>query len=280
MMQDNLPTLTSDLSDLAGLDDRGIDLALAALRIATIEYKQLDARRWLAELDDLAARARDLAPADDEESLLEGVDDALFREAGFHGNDAAYYDPRNSFLNDVLARRTGIPITLSVVYIEVARRAGVRVEGIGFPGHFLVGYYGGTEPVVIDPFRSGARLTHADLEALLGQVTGNDGPLPPSMLRPVSRRQLLLRMLNNLKLIYTERNDFGRAVAVTGHIMQLEPGELIERRDRGLLLLQLGDARAALRDLETYAAADPEGPEIAAVRDAIATARRLLAQLN
>jgi regulator of sirC expression with transglutaminase-like and TPR domain len=279
-MHTNPPTLSPDLSDLAGLDDRRIDLAVAALRIATIEYRQLDAGRWLRELDELGERASALATSDDDEGRLEGVDEALFREAGFRGNEDAYYDPRNSFLNDVLARRTGIPISLSVVYIEVARRAGVRVEGIGFPGHFLVGYFGAGEPVVIDPFRGGARMRRPELEALLGQVTGSRRELSPEVLRPLAARQLLVRMLNNLKLIYTQHNDFARAVAVTSHILQLEPGELIERRDRGLLLLQLGDARAALPDLEAYAAADPAGEEIAAVREAIATARRLLAQMN
>lgn len=279
-MQELPLTLSPDLSDLAGVDDRRIDLALGALRIATIEFRHLDAARWIRELDELGSRARALAPSTDPEGLLEGVDEALFVEAGFHGNEDEYYDPRNSFLNEVLARRTGIPISLSVVYIEVARRAGVAVEGIGFPGHFLVGFYGGSEPAVIDPFRQGARLSRADLETLLGEVAGSSRKLSPALLRPISRRQLLVRMLNNLKLIYTQRADFGRAVAVTGHILELAPGELIERRDRGLLLLQLGDARGALRDLEAFVARAPEGPELEPIRDAMSVARRLLAQLN
>jgi regulator of sirC expression with transglutaminase-like and TPR domain len=269
-----------DLSDVGALRDDEIDLARTALRIAMIEYPGLDPVLWVTRLDALADRARRHAEAEESEALLDALDAVLFVEEGFHGNVASYYDPRNSFLNDVLERRTGIPITLSVVYIEVARRLGVRVDGVGFPGHFLVAHVAEAGLELIDPFNRGARVDAAGCRRLLEAATGAPGPLRPEMLRVVSRRQILVRMLRNLKAIYGQGGDIARAVAVLDRILQIAPGETDELRDRGLLRHQLGDANGALRDLDAYVRIAPAGEDLDTVHRTIAAARRSMARWN
>jgi regulator of sirC expression with transglutaminase-like and TPR domain len=270
----------ADLSDLAYADDESIDLAVAALRIALIEYKRLDFSRWLAELDQLAVRARDLAPGTSDWALLYGLDAALFVEAGFHGNVNAYYDPRNSFLNDVLERRQGIPITLSVVYVEVARRLGLPVAGVSFPGHFLVAYFGDSRVEFIDAFNRGARLDERACRDLLARSAGPDVAFSPEFVKPASRRQTLVRILNNLKAIYARKDDLVRAVAVMDRLLQIAPDAVGEYRDRGLALFQLGDAKRALHDLEAYVERSGRPEKGGDLELAIAAARRSVAQLN
>lgn len=270
-----------DLSDLAPLAENEIPLAHSALRIALTEYPALDPARWLGEIDRLADRARELAGGTDDRALADGLDSALFVEAGFHGNSALYYDPRNSFLNDVLERRTGIPITLSIVYIETGRKLGLDLFGIGFPGHFLVGHRlrdGGLQ--VIDAFNRGTRLAPEDCMKLVEGHTDESDQLDARLLEPVSHRQILLRMLTNLKLIYVNNRDFARAVRVMDRTLEVVPDLLPELRDRGLVLLQSGEPGKALRDLTRYVDLAPEADDVSTIRKAIATAQRAIAQLN
>ena len=210
-----------DLSDLAVLGDNEIPLALSALRIALAEYPALDSARWIRELDRLADRARDRAAGDAPRELLAALDATLFDEHGLHGNATDYFDPRNSFLNDVLETRVGIPISLAVIYIETGRRLGLRLHGIGFPGHFLVGHFDGHAIEFIDCFNRGARLSRDDCFDLLVAKGGNADLFDESCLEPVTHRQILLRMLANLKLIYLKRADFGRAIVAIDRILQL-----------------------------------------------------------
>ncbi|HQR38218.1 MAG TPA: transglutaminase-like domain-containing protein [Blastocatellia bacterium] len=279
-MTDTRERFDSDLSDLAGLSDNDIPLASSALRLALPEYPELDHQRWLSELDRLAARAREIASGRSPSELLDALDATLFDEHGLHGNATDYFDPRNSFLNDVLETRSGIPISLAVIYIETGRRLGLQLEGIGFPGHFLVGHFANHDVEFIDCFNRGARLGRSDCVDLLVANGGSADLFDESCLEPVTHRQILLRMLANLKLIYLKRSDYARAVGAIDRILQLAPDMLSEVRDRGLVLLQSGNAGTALHDLEQYLDRSPAGTDLETVRKAMAAARNSLARLN
>ena len=177
--------------------------------------------------------------------------DTSFDEQGFAGNQSEYYDPRNSLLNHVLDRRTGIPITLSVVYIEVGRRAGLRVEGVGLPGHFIVRVGDDDGAALVDPFH-GTTIDEDDCQQRLDIVYGGQVPLTDEHLRATSTHEILVRLLRNLKAIYTQSQLYARALAVVERILLLAPHALDERRDRGLLLAQLGRFSPAIADLQTY----------------------------
>ena len=240
----------------------GPDLATAALMVARLEYPRLDASRYLDQLDQMGAAARTrvgaVSAGEDPVRHIHALNAYLFEEQGFAGNQRHYEDPRNSFLNEVLDRRTGIPITLALVYMEVARRAGIVLEGVNFPGHFLLrlrqwtpGRAPGTE-LIVDPFNGGAILSMLDCRRLLrkqGQHLATVEPLP---LVGASKLQILIRMLVNLKRIYVMMRSFPQGLEVTELLLALNPSAMAELRDRGFLAYHLKDFSAALRDLEAY----------------------------
>ena len=237
------------------------DLATAALLIAKLEYPHLEASPYLDQLDRLGQAALDrLGPVTATTNRLDrmrALNAFLFGEEGFAGNEQRYDDPRNSCLNKVLERRTGIPITLALVCMEVARRADVSIEGVNFPGHFLLRLRRepgpGIEPdVIVDPFRGGAILSERDCERLLREHAGQDATFEPRLLVGASKPQILIRMLVNLKRIYVRMRSFPQGRAVTELLLSLNPSATTELRDRGLLAYHLNDFPAALRDLETY----------------------------
>jgi regulator of sirC expression with transglutaminase-like and TPR domain len=246
------------------------DLAIGALMIARVEYPRLDARRYLDELDVLGREAAERVAAASElpgdvpphvnpvtYARVTALNDYLFREQRFVGNDLRYEDPRNSFLNEVLERRTGIPITLALVYMEVARRAGVSVEGINFPGHFLVrcpARPGEPYPrdLIIDAYHSGALLSEDACRALLRRHVGDDAIWDARALGQATKPQILARMLVNLKRVYVQMCSFPQARDVTELLLAVDPSATNELRDRGLLAYHLNDFSAALRDLQTY----------------------------
>ena len=207
-------------------DDADIRLDEAALLIGAWEHEAFDVAPHLRALDALARRA---APAIENAATPDAAGRALaatlFKELAFRGNTAAYYDPRNSFLADVLDRRLGIPISLSVLYMEVARRLGLAVGGVGFPGHFLVRVDGGAAPLILDPFANGAALSRADLEALLERASGPDARLADVSLAPSPKRAILVRMLNNLAGIYGRDGDTDRSLEVLERVAALDPGD-------------------------------------------------------
>jgi regulator of sirC expression with transglutaminase-like and TPR domain len=250
-----------------------VPLAEAALALAEEEYPRLDTARYLAQLDALAAAALSRAGARDAASMLRALRATLFGEDGFRGNDEAYYDPRNSFLNEVLERRLGIPISLSIVYIEVAARAGFPVRGVSFPGHFLVKHVspGGRE-VFVDPYRGGELLSAEDCAARHRART-HGRELDPRALEAAPAPQILARMLHNLKRIYVDRRDDPRALWVVDRLLLLRPGDPIERRDRGLVEARLGGATAAAADLEAYLEAVPGADDADEVRGMVAQLR-------
>ena len=191
--------------------------------------------RYLARLDELGAEARARVAAAGGGSHVESLNRYVFEELGFAGDHANYYSPRNSLLNHVLERRMGIPITLSVVYMEVGRRAGLRIEGVGMPGHFIVRAWGGDgRPVLVDPFQ-GKVIDEDDCQERLDTIYGGQVPLGEEHLRGVGPRDILVRVLGNLKAIYVQAQLYRRALAAVERILLLAPRDFDERRDRGML---------------------------------------------
>jgi regulator of sirC expression with transglutaminase-like and TPR domain len=208
-----------------------LDLAEAALLVSEAEYPGLDVAGYIAHLDDLGHRARASVTrgGGSDEARLERAVRFVYEIEGFRGNAEDYYDPRNSFLSDVLDRRTGIPITLAVVLTEVCRRAGVEARGVSFPGHFLVRSDTPRGMVLIDPF-SGSSLGRDELRALFARATGESGEPPPHLLDPATKAQILVRMLNNLRGIYESRGDTARLVGVLERIQVLAPGAALREQ--------------------------------------------------
>jgi regulator of sirC expression with transglutaminase-like and TPR domain len=254
-------------AELARLPDAKIDLALAALWIAAEEYPALDPGSYVARLDALAAAAAPrLRAAGSDAERAERLLRFLHDEQGFRGNQERYDDPRNSFLNEVLDRRTGIPITLALVLVEVARRAGLALEGVSFPGHFLV-KLDGERPLVLDPF-FGRVLNLEECRARLRAALGPDAVLDPErQLRAALPREILVRMLTNLKHLYLRGRDFGRALACCERILLLVPDAPLELRDRGLVYERLECFAAAAADLERFLQEAPDDESAPAVRD-------------
>jgi regulator of sirC expression with transglutaminase-like and TPR domain len=240
----------------------GPQIAPAALLLARLEYPQLDPQPYLRQLVDFgtqaAVRLEGLPGALERIAALNGF---LFGALGFVGNRDQYIDPRNSFLNDVLDRRLGIPITLSIVYLEVGRHAGLPLHGVGFPGHFLVRCEHEEGPIVIDPFNGGALLTESDCLNLLRAHAGEDAPWHPSLLAATTRLPIVLRMLTNLKRAYVALRSFPHARRVADLLVALDPQAITELRDRGLLSYHLEDFSPALRDLERYLQLMPRAGE-------------------
>jgi len=235
----------------------GDDLAPAALAIARVEYPSLDAKPYLAQLDrmgvEATARIRDAGG-----EPIRAFNEYLYDEQGFVGNRERYDDPRNSFINEVLDRRTGIPISLAVVYLEVAHRAGLSVDGVNFPGHFLLRIRDGivndarSDAGIIDPFHGGARLSEYDCRQLLRQHVGDEAAFDASLLAPATRHDIVVRMLVNLKRLYVRMRSFPQARFISSLLLGIDPAAISELRDRGLLAYHLQDFAAALRDLEEY----------------------------
>jgi regulator of sirC expression with transglutaminase-like and TPR domain len=273
-----------------------IDLPRAALVIAKLEYPNLDPGRSLTALEELGARAASRLAAHEHAPLRNRIAELnrlFFDEENFAGNRAHYDDYRNSLLNVVLERRLGIPISLALVYMEVARLAGLDVRGVSFPGHFLLrvsgeaaGDDGAAETVFLDPFNRGAEVDELGCRALLARQAGDDAPFDGQLLEPCTARQLLARMLNNLKRTYIEQRSFSQARDVTDLLLAIDPTLHAERRDRGLLAYHLDDFPAALHDLEDYlrlsrtAAEASDHEERDQLWEHVQTLRRRVAGLN
>jgi regulator of sirC expression with transglutaminase-like and TPR domain len=277
-------TLAQALAALVGQEiaDERIDLLRAALTIARTEYSDLDFDGYGARIEELARRAKRLVPdlGDPAESIA-ALNRVLFEEEGFRGNREDYYDPRNSFLSDVLDRKLGIPITLAVVYMEVARRVGFPLVGVGMPGHFLLKHYDvdGRE-ILIDPFNRGSILTANDCQQRLDELYDGQMRLQPQFLMAVSRRQVLVRMLNNLKSIYLSGRNFRKALPIVDLILAIYPRSPEDVKQRAMLRWSLGQNRGALADLEDYLKMLPEASDADEIRHTAASLRRMMATMN
>jgi len=264
-----------------GCPDEKIDLGRAALAMANCDYPHLDVDAYLSRIDELAAAANTcLGTEPDVYRSVAAVNYVLFQQRGFHGNRENYFDPRNSFLNEVLDRKIGIPISLSVLYIEVAQRIGLPLHGVGFPGHFLVKYRGDDEEIVIDPFNQGEIRSRESLEAMLDKLYGRKVSLDPDFLESTGKKQILKRMLNNLKIIYLRANDLMRGLSVVERLVILDPMSVEDIRDRGILYFKLECFKPALDDLENYLRLAPQAEDVDAVRHRVALLTRQVARLH
>lgn len=265
--------------------DEDVSLAEGALWIAAGEYPGLAVDTYLARLDEMAARLRGRLRADvaTAEKLL-ALNHFLFDELGFSGNSDDYYDPRNSFLNEVLERRLGIPITLGLVYIEIGRRIGLGLHGVSFPGHFLVKCALRDGVVVLDPYSRGVSLGVDELQQRLraaGSTADVDDAILSHLLSAASNKEVLARMLRNLKGVYGQQGDWLRALSSSERLIALTPDEAGEEyRDRGGIYLKLECFRAALGDFGTYLRQCPGAPDAETVRVQMAELAARVARLN
>jgi regulator of sirC expression with transglutaminase-like and TPR domain len=244
----------------------GIDLARAALVMGRFEYPDLDVAGYLSRVNRLAEAAHQAIHAAAMPALT--LAEFLFDELGFSGNAGDYADPRNSFLNEVLERRLGIPISLSVLYLEIAKRLDIRAEGVGLPGHFIVRVtLENGEVIYLDPFHGGQLLSEEDCRRRVAVVSGGALPFHESFLNPVQSRYILTRMLNNLKNFYSAANDFPRAARVIERLLVLTPDDVMEMRNLGLLYGQMGKRRQAVDLLEAYLHAWPNAQDTDVIRN-------------
>jgi len=245
-----------------------IALAEAALLIAAEEYPLLDIGGYLDRLTRMADRVKDRVGLELEPAILiEEVNRCLFEEEGFQGNAEDYYDPKNSFLNEVIDRRKGIPITLSIVYMEVAWRLGLPLVGVGLPGHFIVKYRCAERDILIDPFHRGILLSEEDCRGTLDRMYGGKMPFHRDLLLPISKRLILARVLNNLKGVYLRRHDFPRALGAIERLFLIHPDSPTELRDRGLIYGRMERFPEAIADLRRYLETSPNADDRAAIAE-------------
>jgi regulator of sirC expression with transglutaminase-like and TPR domain len=266
---------------LVTLPDGAIPLAESALLMACEEYPQLEISPYLDKLDSIAHNAangfpRDGSPLDKAERLNE----ILFDELGFRGNSDDYYDPRNSFFNDVLDRRLGIPITLSVVYLEVARRLNFPLAGVGMPAHFILKYADAEQEFFLDAFDRGRILTHDDCREQIQRTHGDTIEFDDRLLARSTSRQILARMLNNLKRIYLKSHAYDKGVGIIDMMLIVDPEDLDQYRDRGILRYQLHQFGGAIKDLEHYVESAPNSTDCAEIVEHLRELRRIRAMMN
>jgi regulator of sirC expression with transglutaminase-like and TPR domain len=276
-------------AQLVGRDDARIDLARACLMIAQDAYPGLDVERYLGEIERMAMRLRGRMPQTyGGEERVVALNQFLYEDLGYWGNTDDYYDPRNSYLNEVIERKTGIPITLSILYMELGRRIGLPLAGVSFPGHFLVRLRLRGGMLVLDPFAGGAPQSEAELRERVKRVIpdGVADNLPASelpldqFLEPASNRQILSRLLRNLKGIYRETDKPERMLDVLNRMLLVTPDASGELRDRGYVYQRLECYRAALKDLTDYAEREPAAPDMDDVRVKVVELSVLCARLN
>ncbi len=283
----SLPSLARHdrFEELVGTNDEPIDVALGAALIARDAYEDLDVASLLSRFDELSAPLVRLG-LDSMSAEAQALEMAhyVYERQGFAGNESDYYDPRNSLLPDVLERRLGIPITLALVYCEIARRVGVPARGVSFPGHFLVRIERRAEerergPVLIDPFFGGRMLDEKSLVALLKRVVGPRETLRAEHLEPASPRHILVRMLTNLKAVYLARGENSRALLALDRLVSLTPDSPFALRERGLLAARLGSIEVARADLSRFLELNPQAQDAKTIRarlDALSSARHWL----
>ncbi len=247
--------------------DEYIDLAQAALYIAQEEYHQLDPQEYLNALDTMAGELRERLPSEHYPlKIIQTINQYLYDDLGFKGNKNNYYDPCNSFLNDVIDRRQGIPISLALVYMEIAQRIDFPMQGIGMPGHFIIRPQVPDMEIFVDVFENGEVMFPEDCQEKLTKIYQQSVTLQPEFLAPVTKKQFLMRMLTNLKYIYLNQQELEKALSAVERILLLFPEVAVEIRDRGLLSYQIGRFSQAIRDLETYLTKSPQARDADMIR--------------
>jgi regulator of sirC expression with transglutaminase-like and TPR domain len=219
--------------------------------------------------------------SEDPAHTIASLNVVLFQEEGLAGNQSEFYDPRNSYLNEVLERRLGIPISLSVIYMEVAQRVGLPVFGVGLPGHFLLKHYDSNgNQTFIDPYVAGGLLSPSECQTRLDEVYGGQMTLQPEFLNTVSKRQILTRMLNNLRSIYVGQRNFKKALTIVDFILAIHPRSPDDLRQRALLRYNQGMLRAAIDDLEEYLRLAPDASDAEEMKQTVLSIRRSMAMMN
>jgi regulator of sirC expression with transglutaminase-like and TPR domain len=273
--------IRDDFVRAVGHPEPALDLARAALLVAAESDPRMDVDRQLHTLDSWAAelRAR-LDPGWNNLQKLARLRNFVFEELGFRGDSKDYFSPNNSLLNQVMERRLGVPLTLSIIFMELGWRIGIPFEGIGFPGHFLIRLTGEPRDLVLDPYNHARTMHEEDCRQLLDEVTGGRLEFDGRMLASVSKREIITRLLRNLKGAYLRANQDEAALAAVERLLLIDPEDLDEVRDRGLLLFRLQRYGPALDGLKTYLAARPTAPDHASIEQHVATLRHLVASLN
>lgn len=271
----------AQFAELVVRHEEELELDRAALLIAAEEYPNLNVEEYLSLLDEIGeqARAQDDFFADPLTRIMR-LSNLLFDELGFRGNAENYYDARNSFLNDVIIRRTGIPITLSVLMMEVGRRIGLRLFGVGMPGHFLVKYADEEQEIFADPFHGGRIVDEDRCRQLIEQMYDGRMPFSLSFLHAVTKKQILSRMLQNLKGVYAKANDHFKLLGLVERALMINPDSASEVRDRGSANFALGKYVEARKDFENYLRQLPEANDAARIKSLLAELRQRQAQLN
>jgi len=271
-----------DFSFLEAIHRSPLEVLWAALCFAReIAYPELDVEDYRYQIDKLCLSARaQLSPFLSTAEQAEALSDFLFTQQRFRGNSAAYQDPRNSYLNEVMERRLGIPISLSVIYIAIAQELGLPAYGVGLPGHFIVGIPENGDEIYLDPFHGGARLFQADCAQLVREATGFSGAFQPEWLKPVSPVVILTRMLNNLRNIYLHQEDWTHALAVVERLRLLQPDLPDLLRDLGVIHERQGSLRLAIQYYEQYMAQAPQAADTGTVLARLRDAARQLSRLN
>jgi regulator of sirC expression with transglutaminase-like and TPR domain len=266
--------------EIVSRDDEQINLAEAALLIAAEEYPRLDVESYIDRLDQFGDLVREQSHnAETPLEIITSLNTALFERLGFHGNRESYYDPRNSYLNEVIDRRTGIPITLTVVYIDVAKRIGFPIKGVGLPFHFIAKHQSPGGDLFIDPFNAGRLLGSEGCKELIRNMSGGKLEMRSSHMEAVTNKQILTRMLSNLLGIYSA-SDHRRALSVIDRLLLINPESATHIRDRGLLLANIGDRKNAIAELERYLEHLPDAPDADTIREQIKSIRQSQARLN
>ncbi|MCI0612238.1 tetratricopeptide repeat protein [bacterium] len=266
--------------NLAAQPDHKISLAEAALQIALDEYPELDIshyknllKGWSTSMNAKFSRKRI-------RNQLEEINQWLFREMSFTGNIENYYDPRNSFLNDVMDRRTGIPITLSIIYLEMAWALGMSAAGVGFPGHFLVRVMDDAKPVYIDPFHQGNIMTAQECVEFLNEITEGELKFDQKFLSAVNKKEIIVRMLRNLKRIYIEMSNYSKLINILDHLVVITAGEAEEIRDRGIIYYQMKAFKNALHDFETFLSIAPDSEDAEVIQQYLQVLQEYDSHLN
>lgn len=280
--------MLESFAQVVAREDMRIDLAQACLMIAQDAYPSLDVERYLGEIERMALRLRGRMPQTyGAEERIVALNQFLFEDLGYWGNTDDYYDPRNSYLNEVMDRKTGIPITLSILYMEIGRRIGLPLEGVSFPGHFLVRVQLRGGMLVLDPFAGGAPQSETELRERLKRVIpegASDVPVAElpldQFLEPATKRQILSRLLRNLKSIHREADKPERMLEVLNRMLVVTPDAHAELRDRGYVYQRLECWRPALKDLTEYLQRDPDAADLDEVRVRMMELSALCARLN
>jgi regulator of sirC expression with transglutaminase-like and TPR domain len=258
-----------------------LDLVETTLLIAAETYPDLDVNREANRVRLISAEgARRVYDRSNPFARLDGLRVYLFEELGFRGNVDDYNDPRNCYLNEVLDRRLGIPLTLSILFLELATAAGFEARGVGLPGHFVCRVEYGGRSILVDAYSGGQVISEEDCRRLVGRTTGRPSLFRRSLLGGIDERAMLGRLLLNLKHVYVEREEYDLALSVVERLLLVNPGDPTEIRDRGFLQAHLGRAGRAIADLETYLARTPDAPDTESVRGRVAWLRKRLTELN